>query len=71
MYFTEENAKKIDAKKAITTEVIIASGIAKSVKAGIRLLAKGEIKSKVNIEVDGASAAAIAEAGEIEPNQSL
>lgn len=54
------DAKKIDAKKAITTEVIIASGIAKSVKAGIRLLAKGEIKSKVNIEVDGASAAAIA-----------
>lgn len=54
------DAKKIDAKKAITREVIIASGIAKSVKDGIRLLAKGEIKSKINIEVDGASAAAIA-----------
>jgi len=32
----------------------------KGVKDGVRLLATGELKSKVNIEVSGASAAAVA-----------
>ncbi len=54
------DAKKIDAKKPITADVLIASGMVTRVKDGIRLLAKGDIKSKVNIEVNGASAAAIA-----------
>jgi len=54
------DAKKIDAKKPITVDVLKAAGVVNSVKDGIRLLAKGEIKAKVNIEVSGASAAAIA-----------
>jgi len=54
------DAKKIDAKKPITVDVLIASGMVTRVKDGIRLLAKGDVKSKVNIEVNGASAAAIA-----------
>ncbi|MCP5382594.1 MAG: 50S ribosomal protein L15 [Kordiimonadaceae bacterium] len=54
------DAKKIDAKKPITVDVLKAAGLVNSVKDGIRLLAKGEIKAKVNIEVSGASAAAIA-----------
>ena len=54
------DAKKIDAKKPITIDVLIASGLVTRVKDGVRLLAKGAIKSKVNIEVSGASAAAIA-----------
>ena len=54
------DAKKIDAKKPITTEVLIASGLVTRVKDGVRLLAKGDIKAKINIEVNGASAAAIA-----------
>ncbi|MBL4601706.1 MAG: 50S ribosomal protein L15 [Emcibacteraceae bacterium] len=54
------DAKKIDAKKPITIDVLKASGVVTRVKDGVRLLAKGEIKAKVNIEVSGASAAAIA-----------
>lgn len=54
------DAKKIDIKKPITIDVLKEAGVVTRVKDGVRLLAKGEIKSKVNIEVSGASAAAIA-----------
>lgn len=54
------DAKKIDAKKPITVEVLKAAGVVTRVKDGVRLLGTGEIKAKVNIEVSGASAAAIA-----------
>jgi len=54
------DAKKIDAKKAITVEVLKAAGLVRAVKDGVRLLAKGDLKAKVAIEVTGASAAAIA-----------
>ena len=52
--------KKLDAKKAINAEALIAAGLVGKVKDGIRLLAKGELKAKINIEVTGASAGAIA-----------
>ena len=54
------DAKKIDAKKPITTAVLKAAGVVTRVKDGVRLLGNGEIKAKVNVEVSGASAAAIA-----------
>jgi len=54
------DAKKIDAKKTITIDVLQAAGIVNGVKDGVRLLASGELKAKVTIEVSGASAAAIA-----------
>ncbi len=54
------DAKKIDAKKTITIDVLQAAGLVNGVKDGVRLLAKGELKAKVTIEVSGASAAAIA-----------
>ena len=54
------DAKKIDAKKTITIDVLKAAGVITRVKDGVRLLATGKIKAKVNIEVSGASAAAIA-----------
>jgi large subunit ribosomal protein L15 len=54
------DAKKIDAKKPITMDVLVASGLITRIKDGVRLLAKGELKSKISIEVNGASAAAIA-----------
>lgn len=54
------DAKKVDIKKPITIDVLKEAGVVTRVKDGVRLLAKGEIKSKVNIEVSGASAAAIA-----------
>lgn len=52
--------KKLDAKKAINVDALIAAGLVNKVKDGVRLLAKGELKAKINIEVTGASAGAIA-----------
>ena len=50
---------KIDASKLIDTSAILASGLISSQKDGIRLLARGKITSKVEIQVTGASTAAI------------
>ena len=50
---------KIDPKKEINNEMIISSGIFSNIKDGIRVLARGEIKNKVNIIVNGASKTAI------------
>ena len=52
--------KKIDPKKTITIEVLTAAGVVGRVRDGVRLLAKGALNTKVNIEVTGASASAIA-----------
>jgi large subunit ribosomal protein L15 len=52
--------KKLDVKKLITIEALQASGaVGKRLKDGVRLLAKGDITTKIDIEVTGASAAAI------------
>jgi large subunit ribosomal protein L15 len=50
---------KLDAKKTIDAEALIAAGLLRRAKDGVRLLAKGEIKSKVDLVVAGASKAAI------------
>lgn len=50
---------KLDAKKPINAEVLKAAGLIKKLKDGIRLLAKGELKAKLTIEVSGASKAAV------------
>lgn len=52
-------AGKLDAKAEITEDAIIAAGITRRKRDGIRILAKGEIKSKINLTVTGASAAAV------------
>ncbi len=52
--------KKIDAKKAIDAKVLVASGVIRRELDGVRLLAKGTIKTKVEIHVAGATKAAIA-----------
>jgi large subunit ribosomal protein L15 len=52
-------AGKLDAKKTIDAEALIAAGAVRRAKDGIRLLAKGEIKSKIDVVVYGASKAAI------------
>ncbi len=54
------DAGKLDAKKPVTIDVLKEAGIVGRVKDGVRLLAKGELKAKLNIEVSGASKAAIA-----------
>lgn len=51
---------KIDAKKPVTEELLRASGMVKKSRHGVRLLAKGELKAKLTIEVTGASKGAIA-----------
>ena len=49
---------KLDAGKAVDQAAIVAAGIVKNPRDGIRILAKGEIKAKVSLEVAGASKAA-------------
>lgn len=51
-------AGKLDAKKAIDVDVLIAAGVVRRAKDGVRLLGKGEIKTKIDIVVYSASAAA-------------
>lgn len=53
------DAKKIDAKKDITEDVLIECGLVRRKLDGIRLLAKGELTSKVNLTVTGASKSAV------------
>ena len=52
--------KKLDAKKAVDAEALMAAGLIRRAKDGVRLLAKGELKAKVEITVAGATKAAIA-----------
>ncbi|MDJ1018494.1 MAG: 50S ribosomal protein L15 [Paracoccaceae bacterium] len=52
--------KKIDAKKDITEDVLIESGLVRRKKDGIRVLAKGDFSAKATISVTGASKSAIA-----------
>ena len=52
--------KMIDAKNDITEDTLVEAGVLRRKKDGVRLLARGELKAKVNITVSGASAAAIA-----------
>lgn len=53
------DAKKLDAKVAITMETLRAAGIIRKVKDGVRILSDGDLKSKVEIVADGASKTAI------------
>ena len=50
----------IDVKSAVTSEVLLAAGLIKKSRHGVRLLAKGEITAKLNINASAASKAAIA-----------
>ena len=52
--------KKLDAGKPIDAAAMQAAGLFKAIRDGVRILGKGEIKSKVELKVAGASASAIA-----------
>lgn len=52
--------KRIDAGEKVTAKVLKKAGIINRKLDGIRLLNKGELKSKLTIEVAGASKAAVA-----------
>ena len=53
------DAKKIDAKAAITEDVLVESGLVRRKLDGIRVLAKGEVTAKLDLTVTGASKSAI------------
>ena len=50
----------IDAKKPVTEDVMRASGLVRKSRHGVRLLATGELRTKLTIEVTGATKGAIA-----------
>ena len=54
------DAKRIDASSVIDAEALVKSRVLRRAKDGVRLLGRGEIKAKVNIEVHGASKSAVA-----------
>jgi large subunit ribosomal protein L15 len=54
------DAKRLDAKDTVTAETLVKAGVLRRSRDGVRLLGRGEIKAKLNIEVHGASKSAIA-----------
>ncbi|MFV0293146.1 MAG: 50S ribosomal protein L15 [Paracoccus sp. (in: a-proteobacteria)] len=54
------DAGKLDAKAAVTEDVLVEAGIVRRKLDGVRVLAKGEIKAKLNLTVTGASKSAVA-----------
>ena len=52
-------AGKLDIKVEITEDALVAAGLTAIKRDGIRILAKGEIKSAVKLNVTGASASAV------------
>ena len=57
---TALDAGRLDAKAPIDAAKLVESGILRRSRDGVRLLGNGELKTKVTIEVVGASKAAIA-----------
>ncbi len=53
------DAKKLDTKGTIDHAALKAAGLARGGKDGVRLLAKGELKSKISLSVAGASKGAV------------
>ncbi|MPY72078.1 MAG: 50S ribosomal protein L15 [Alphaproteobacteria bacterium] len=53
------DAKKLDADQTVDAAALVAAGLIKSARDGVRLLAKGELSAKITVEVAGASKAAI------------
>ena len=51
-------AGKLDAGKPVDGQVLVAAGIVRRLKDGVRLLGKGELTSKLDITVHSASASA-------------
>ena len=52
-------AGKLSTKNDITEDILVESGLVRRKLDGVRVLSKGEIKSKINIAVTGASKSAI------------
>lgn len=53
------DAGKLDPKETITADLLQQAGVVGKIGDGVRLLAKGELKTKANFEVAGASKSAL------------
>ena len=54
------DAKVLDPSATINAETLVKSRVLRRAKDGVRLLGRGEIKAKINVEVHGASKSAVA-----------
>jgi large subunit ribosomal protein L15 len=54
------DAKAFDIKETVTAESLVKAGVLRRSRDGVRLLGRGALKAKLNIEVHGASKSAIA-----------
>lgn len=55
---TAIDAKKLDAKATVDEAALVKAGVVRRALDGVRLLAKGELKTKLDLKVTGASKAA-------------
>ena len=53
------DAGKLDIKATITEDALVAAGVVRRKRDGIRILAKGDVSAKLNLDVTGASKAAV------------
>ena len=53
------DAGKLDASATVTEDALVKAGVLRRAKAGVRLLADGELKGKVAFDVAGASKSAV------------
>lgn len=53
------DAGRLDAKKDVDEAALVAAGLVRRVRDGVRLLAQGDLKTKVKVIVTGATASAI------------
>ena len=61
---TAIDAKKLDAKKEITEAALVEAGVIRRIKDGVRLIATGELKAKVNMKISGGATKGAIEAVE-------
>ncbi len=54
------DAGRLDAARPVDREALVAAGVVRQSRNGVRLLARGELKAKLAIAVDRASKAAVA-----------
>jgi len=54
------DAGKLDSKKPVDAVTLVAAGVISKARDGVRILGKGELKSKVELHAAGASQTAIA-----------
>ena len=56
---TAVDTGRLDAKKPITSAILIETGVASKARDGVRILGNGSLKAKLDLTVAGASASAV------------